>query len=176
MILRSPVFLEENSSSIPHSLDAKAAKSKKAGGVTYWSHLEIIIGGEYNDDVLCLGFNSLFDLLCSISDMSTIFVIAAICRGFIVFKAAIYCDYTPRGLHQILSQRSQKSSGVWLKWPIVLLAGLWKKAAHPLGLAGWDGSRGQAIPGWSGLDSVNKGCSSILAFTDIYIYKYISVK
>lgn len=154
------MFLEENSSSFPYSLDAKAAKSKKAGGMTYWSHLENIIGGEYNDDddVLFLGFNSLFDLLCSISDISTIFVIAAICCGFIVFKAAIYCDYTPRGLHQILSQRSQKSSGVWLKWPIVLLAGLWKKAAHPLGLAGWDGSRGQAIPARSGLHSVNKGC------------------
>lgn len=53
--------------------------------MNYWSHLEIIIGGEYNDDLLFLGFNSLFDLLCLISGISTIFVIAAICCCCFVF-------------------------------------------------------------------------------------------
>lgn len=46
------------------------------------------MGGENNNDVLFLGFNSLFNLLCSIPDICTIFVIAAICCGFFFLKSS----------------------------------------------------------------------------------------
>lgn len=141
MVLRLPVFLGENSSSFPHSLDPKAAKAKKARGgallITSWNHNWRWIYWRCST-IPCV-FNSLFDLLCSISDISTIFVIAAILLLlllFYFFKAVIYYDYTPRGLHPILSQRCQKSSGVSLEWPIVLLAGLWKKSSTSAGTCG----------------------------------------